>query len=157
VTLRGDIAVMFNFVTEILSFAKSNNATDIHLAAGSVPRIRIDGKLAATPFRKICPEDTAVIIDNVLNDQQKATLNEKHYYSLPVTMDNVGRIRFNAFMQRGSYSINLRLLDRKLPSVEKLGIPDTIINLTKLKSGLVLFCGQKRWRLTNGPANSGKP
>jgi twitching motility protein PilT len=135
---------MLKFIDEMLEYAKKNQATDIHLTAGSVPRIRIDGNLTVTPFKKILPEDTASIINVIMNEEQKNTLKDKHYLCLPVTMDNVGRMRVNVFMQRSSYSINFKLLDRTLAPSEELGIPDAIIDLHKLKSGLVLFCGNRK-------------
>ena len=47
---------MFDFIKEVLQYAKTNNATDLHLAAGSVPRTRIDGQLLPTPFDKVMSE-----------------------------------------------------------------------------------------------------
>ncbi|MGI6669278.1 MAG: type IV pilus twitching motility protein PilT [Acetivibrionales bacterium] len=135
---------MFDFIKEVLQYAKTNNATDLHLAAGSVPRTRIDGQLLPTPFDKVMSETTTRIIDSILNDDQKETLKERHYISIPFPIEDIGRVRANVFMQRGSYSINFKLLDKPLPSYEELGIPDVVINLSELKNGLVLVCGDRK-------------
>ena len=64
-------------------------------------------------------------------------------YSIP----EIGRFRVNAFKQRGSYAAVLRLVGTQIPSAESLGVPPSVIELTKKKRGLVLV---------TGPTGSGK-
>lgn len=135
---------MFDFIIEILQYAKTNNATDLHLAAGSVPRTRMEGQLLPAPFDKVMSETTYQIIDSILNDEQKRILKERHFISIPFSIESIGRVRANVFMQRGSYSVNFKLLDKVLPSCEELGIPEVVIGLSELKNGLVLVCGERK-------------
>lgn len=64
-------------------------------------------------------------------------------FSIP----NMGRYRVNAFKQRGSVAIALRLVGTQVPSAEELGIPESVIELYRKKRGLVLV---------TGPTGSGK-
>lgn len=136
---------MYNGVfVQIFEYAKEKNATDVHLTAGAVPVIRMEGQLAYAPFRKITPCDTEYLVKEILNDEQKNRLKANHFISSPVVLEQIGRIRANIFMQRGSYSLNLKLLDKTLKTTEELGIPQVVLNLHKSKSGLILICGKKK-------------
>ena len=84
------------------------------------------------------------IIDSILNEEQKNILKERHFISIPFSIESIGRVRANVFMQRGSYSVNFKLLDKVLPSCEELGIPEVVIGLSELKNGLVLVCGERK-------------
>lgn len=132
-----------NYITKILEYVKGKNATDIHITAGSAPAMRIDGQLTYMQFDIIRPEDIANIIHEILNEEQKKILKANHYISLPIVMKNTGRLRANIFMQRSSFAINIKLLDRLLKEPEELGIPEVVIDLHKQKSGLILICGNK--------------
>ncbi len=129
---------------KILAYAKDSNATDLHIAAGAVPAVRVEGKLRYTPFESILPKDTENIVLGLLNEEHKNMLKTNHYLSLPVAFQNIGRLRANIFMQRGSFSINFKLLDRLLKTPEELHIPQVVMELYKQKSGLILICGKRK-------------
>lgn len=128
---------------KIIKYAKEANATDIHVAAGAVPAMRIEGRLSYMPFDMVLPKDTEALISDILDQERKNVLKSTHYISLPIALHDIGRLRVNIFMQRGSYSINIKLLDRLLKTPEELGIPDAVINLHRQESGLILVCGNK--------------
>ncbi len=134
-------------IMKIFKYAKDLNATDIHFAAGTVPAVRIEGQLTYMSSDKILPADTENIINDILNTEQKSLLKASNYLSIPVVLKEIGRLRANIFMQRGSFSINFKLLDRLLKTPEELMIPPVVMDLHKKKSGLVLVCGS---------SNSGK-
>jgi len=126
---------------KVLAYAKDCNATNLHITAGAVPAVRVEGMLKFTPFESIQPMDTENILSALLNEEQKSTLKVNRYLSLPVAFKNIGRLRANIFMQRGSFSISFKLLDRLLKTPEELNIPPVVMDLHKLKSGLILICG----------------
>jgi len=132
-----------NYFINILAYAKECNATDLHITAGSVPAVRVGGKLRYTPFDRIYPKDTENFLSELLNEEQKKILKTNHYLSLPVAFKNIGRLRANVYMQRGSFSINFRILDRLLKTAEELGIPDVVMDLYHKKNGLILICGNR--------------
>jgi len=132
-----------DYLLKILAYAKDKNATDLHITAGAVPAVRVGGKLSYTPFESVLPQDTENILSVLLKEEQKNMLKTHHYLSLPVAFKNIGRLRANIFMQRGSFSINFKLLDRLLKTPEELGIPQVVMDLYKKKSGLILICGDR--------------
>ena len=132
-----------DYITKVLEYVKGKNATDIHMTAGSAPAMRIDGQLEYIDLSMIRPEDMENIIDGILNEEQKKVLKTDHYISLPVVLKNTGRLRANIFMQRSSFAVNIKLLDRLLKTPEELGIPQVVMDLSRQKSGLILVCGNK--------------
>jgi twitching motility protein PilT len=132
-----------DYFVNILSYAKERNATDIHITAGAVPAMRVEGKLSYIPFETVFPKDTENILNELLNEEQKNILRASRYLSLPLVIKDIGRLRANVYMQRGSFSINFRILDRLLKTAEELGIPDVVMNLYQKKSGLILICGNR--------------
>ncbi|HHW31906.1 MAG TPA: PilT/PilU family type 4a pilus ATPase [Clostridiaceae bacterium] len=125
----------------LIKYAREANATNIHLVAGAVPAIRVEGRLLYTPFETVLPKDTEMFANEILNEEQKSILNKNFYISVPISPKNIGRLRVNIFKQRNSYSINIKLLDKVLKNPEELGIPQSVINLCNEKSGLILVCG----------------
>ncbi|MGI6189463.1 MAG: Flp pilus assembly complex ATPase component TadA [Clostridiales bacterium] len=133
-----------DIISKILESVNGSNVTDIHLTAGTVPAVRIDGKLSyTTRFSMIRPDDIWNIIDQMLNDEHKKVLKEQNYLCVTVVLDNIGRVRANIFKQRGSYALNIKILDQRLKTPEELGIPQVVIDLHKKESGLILICGNK--------------
>jgi len=130
-------------IIELIKYAKEKNATDIHLAAGAVPAMRVGDRLVYMPFAPIVPKDTENTVLALLNEEKLKMLQTKRYISTPIVINEIGRVRANIFIQRSSYSINIKLLDRLLKSPEELGIPDPVMDLCKQKSGLILVCGNK--------------
>ena len=136
---------MFNldyFIT-ILLYARERNATDIHITAGAAPAMRSDGKLGYMPFKTVTPRDTEGLLNELLNAEQKQRLKTDHYLSVPLALENIGRLRVNAYLQRGSFSMNFRILDRLLKTAGELGLPEAVINLYRKQSGLILICGNR--------------
>lgn len=132
-----------DYITKVLEYVKGKNATDIHMTAGSAPAMRVDGQLEYIDLNVIRPEDMENIINGILNEEQKKVLKTDHYISLPVVLKNTGRLRANIFMQRSSFAVNIKLLDRLLKTPEELGIPQVVMDLSRQKSGLILVCGNK--------------
>ncbi|MGI6667933.1 MAG: type IV pilus twitching motility protein PilT [Acetivibrionales bacterium] len=130
-------------VINLIKHARDNNATDIHMSAGAVPAMRIEGQLAYMPFDPLTQKDTNDITAALLNKEQLEVLQKNHYISSPVVIKEIGRLRANISTQRSSYSVNLKLLDSLCKTCADLRLPDAVIDLHKKESGLILVCGNK--------------
>lgn len=132
---------------EILKAAKEAGASDVHFTVGIPPKMRVNGELATMEFGKMLPEDTENIVLQIMNEDQMAYLAEKGEYDMSFSIKELGRYRVNAYKQRGSYALALRLVGTVIPSPEDLGVPESVIDLYRKKRGLVLV---------TGPTGSGK-
>ena len=135
-------------IEEILRSAKESGASDVHLTVGIPPKMRVNGDLITMEnFNRMLPPDTEAIMNEVLNDKQRQIFEERGEYDMSYAIRDLGRYRVNVFHQRGSVAFAFRLVGTSIPSPEELGIPESVIELSQRKRGLVLV---------TGPTGSGK-
>lgn len=134
-------------VEEMLRVAKEAGASDLHVTVGVPPKMRVNGKLITMDFPRMLPVDTASLLLEIMNEQQRAKFEEKGEHDMSFSIPNLGRYRVNAYKQRGSVAIALRLVGTQVPSAEELGVPDSVMDLYQRKRGLLLV---------TGPTGSGK-
>ena len=133
----------------LLNYLWYNHATDLHLSAGTWPRVRVDGKLMAIPESEVVTVD---FMDRVLQglipdpDDQKMLLEERQY-DFAFSWGDTARFRANAFMQMDRPALALRLIPTEIPNPEDIGLPASTAPLLKRPHGLVLM---------TGPTGSGK-
>ncbi len=131
----------------LLRDAASKGASDIHFAVGASPAYRINGDLVKTAFPEMTPGDTLEVLLNIMAPDQREIFEKNSVIDTSVTIENVGRVRVNAYKQRGFITVTMRLVDGDIPDPESLGIPFRAIKVCEEKRGLVLV---------TGPAGSGK-
>ena len=134
-------------IEQMLRAAKDAGASDLHITVGVPPKMRVNGKLITTDFPRMLPVDTAALLLEIMNEQQRAKFEEKGEHDMSFSIPNLGRYRVNAYKQRGSVAIALRLVGTQVPSAEELGVPDSVMDLYQRKRGLLLV---------TGPTGSGK-
>ena len=134
-------------IEEMLRIAKAAGASDVHVTVGIPPKMRVNGKLITMEFDRLMPNDTQQMLMGIMNEEQKKRFEERGEYDMSFSIPNTGRYRINAYKQRGSVAIALRLVGTHVPSAEELGGPDSVLNLYEKKRGLVLV---------TGPTGSGK-
>lgn len=134
-------------IKEILTVAKENKASDIHIAVGIPPKMRVHGDLMNMNYPVLSKIDADTIVKSTMNERQLEILDEKGEVDFSFSLASVGRFRVNVFKQRGALSAALRLVNTIIPRPEDLGVPPSVVNLYKKKRGLVLV---------TGPTGSGK-
>ena len=134
-------------IEQIMGCAKDAGASDVHITVGISPKMRVNGKLMVMPFPVLLPVDTKRICDSMMNDKQKEHFEEKGEWDFSYSIPQMGRYRVNAFRQRGSVAMVLRIVGTVVPTPESLSLPPSVIDLYKMKRGLVLV---------TGPTGSGK-
>ena len=132
---------------EILRIAWENKASDVHITVGIPPKMRVNGKLITMSFDRMLPNDTKEILHSIMLDVQRERFEERGEYDFSYSIPELGRYRVNAYKQRGTVAIALRLVSSDIPSPESLGVPESVIELYSRKRGLVLV---------TGPTGSGK-
>ncbi|MDO4965778.1 MAG: type IV pilus twitching motility protein PilT [Lachnospiraceae bacterium] len=134
-------------IEAIMGHAKACGASDVHITVGIPPKMRVDGKLTPMPFPILLPVDTARIGYSMMNEKQKTQYDERGEWDFSFSIPSLGRYRVNAFRQRGSMAMVLRLVGSMVPTPESLGLPPSVIDLYSKKRGLILV---------TGPTGSGK-
>ena len=134
-------------IREMLATAKDAGASDLHITVGVPPKMRVNGQLLTMDYPRMLPPDTEKLLDEIMDEKQRARFEEKGEHDMSFSIPELGRYRVNAYKQRGSVAIALRLVGTEVPSPEKLGVPSSVIDLYQRKRGLVLV---------TGPTGSGK-
>jgi twitching motility protein PilT len=128
------------------------NISDLNLSVGRPPQVEIDGQLHPVPFagiQRLLPYHTELIALRLL--QGKRDLADKLIRTgaadLSYSLAKRTRFRVSVFSQRGSYSIVLRVIPSRVPTVEELGLPSQLNQIADERNGIVLL---------TGPTGSGK-
>jgi twitching motility protein PilU len=117
-------------------------ASDIYVKAGCPPSLRVRGKAVPLPVEKMTPEDTEALVASILTRPKDRDQFERHLYcNLAWVAPSIGRFRVNAYMQRGSAAMVLRLVESKVPTLESRGLPPILSEVIMEKNGLVLVTG----------------
>lgn len=136
----------FNIV-DILRTAVEAGASDVHITVGVPPKMRVNGHLLEMGEKRLMPPDTEELLFSIMNPIQKDKFEEKGENDFSYALPELGRYRVNAFKQRGTCAMALRLVSSDVPAPEKLGVPESVIDLYNRKRGLILV---------TGPTGSGK-
>src|SRR5438094_8398945 len=126
VTIRAVAGISHEPIDPYLEALVAKGGTDLLLTAGAPPLVRIDGRV--TPLLDVAPltaEDTQAMVLGVLGDGLRAAFAETKDVDLSFNWAGRARFRANAFMQRGSMALALRLIPYQIPSFEDLGLPET--------------------------------
>ncbi|MCL4406104.1 MAG: PilT/PilU family type 4a pilus ATPase [Patescibacteria group bacterium] len=129
-------------MNELLLMTARNNASDLHLAVGRRPMMRIDGSLMDMPKEQVLtPEMTAGLIGALLTDEQKEKFLTYRDLDLSYSFEDKARFRVNVFFQRGFMAASLRLIPAQIRTLEELHLPPILHEFTELSQGFVLVVG----------------
>ena len=130
---------------QLINFARSKNASDVHLTVGAPTSIRINGDLKKFDMKD---DDTNKLILSMLSADQERRVGEGHDIDFSFTCSTGGRQRVNVYHQNGGkLAAAIRLLNEHVPSFKDIMLPNAAIELTKEMKGLILV---------TGPTGSGK-
>jgi len=126
--------------------------SDLNLSVGRPPQVEVDGQLHSVSYagiERLLPYQTELIAMRLLQGRRDLAdkLVRTGSADLSYSLARRTRFRVNVFSQRGSYSIVLRVIPNKIPTVEELGLPAQINEMGAERTGIVLV---------TGPTGSGK-
>lgn len=134
-------------INELLKKLVEIRGSDLHISVGCPPCFRINGILNYMGGGKLTPSDTESLVKQVANPKQLEEINDVGDYDMSYAVQNLGRFRINIFKQRGSYSIAIRSVQMKIPTLKEINMPDVLYDFTQRQRGLILV---------TGPTGSGK-
>ena len=132
---------------KFFQFMIQKDASDLHVAAGSPPYIRIHGELNKMQMPPLTHEQNLKMFEEIMNERNKKEFRARRQVDFVYSFGNVARFRANVFLQRKGASGVFRVIPSKILTAEQLNLPEPIMGLCRLKKGLVLV---------TGPTGSGK-
>lgn len=120
-------------------------ASDLHVAVGHCPMLRVHGDLFAAGSNKLSRETTRRMITSVMPSELRARMESQKDFDFSLTLPRDGepiRLRVNVFVSQGSTGACLRYVPSQIPTFEWMGIPvDLVQRVVNLHNGLVLITG----------------
>jgi twitching motility protein PilU len=129
------------FVNDLLRLMVSRNGSDLFLTAEFPPAIKVDGKINKVSPQPLTGLHTLALARAVMNDKQAAEFERTKECNFAVSPSGIGRFRVNAFMQQGHVGLVFRTIPQTIPTVDSLGLPQILKDISLSKRGLTIFVG----------------
>lgn len=134
-------------IDRLLEACIKMGGSDLHLAVGRPPVLRMSGRLRSLDTKVLEPDDTVALMKSITPERNQQELQEVGGTDYGFAFGDAGRFRTSVFRQKGNISMVLRLIPSELLSLEKIGLPEICASLCRRPRGLFLV---------TGPTGSGK-
>jgi len=129
------------YMHDLLRTMVQKNGSDLFITAGAVPSMKVDGAMKPLSNQSLSPQHTQVLVSAIMNDKQRAEFEATQECNFAISLQGVSRFRVNAFTQRGSVGVVLRVIRSDIPEFKDLNLPPILKDISMTKRGLVIFVG----------------
>ena len=130
-----------HFMNELLKLMIQKKGSDLFIASGFPPAIKVDGRILPQSNQALSPQHTAELARAVMNDRQAAEFESTKECNFAISPAGIGRFRANAYVQQNRVGLVLRTIPQKIPTLQELGLPPVLRELSLTKRGLIIFVG----------------
>lgn len=128
-------------IGDYLSLAVERGASDLHLCAGTVPTVRINGILRPLTDTVISAKNVQALVNSALSQKQRARFENEWELDFAINLKGVGRFRGNVHYNRGAVDAAFRHIPTQIKSLADLGHKAMAKTLCGLEQGLILVTG----------------
>ncbi len=133
----------------VLIKAQELQVSDIHLCVGTSWKYRLNGQIVPiNDLPPLEPSDTEAVVrhivmlsKNFLGQDIDDFIQLLQDFDCSYSLHGVSRFRVNICRQRGTFSVVLRVIPFETPTIDKLGLPSVIKNISREERGLILVTG----------------
>jgi twitching motility protein PilU len=129
------------YMHDLLRMMVQKDGSDLFITAGAVPSMKVDGKMTPLSNQSLSPQHTQVLVRSIMNDRQMAEFDASQECNFAISLPGVSRFRVNAFTQRGSVGVVLRVIRSDIPEFADLDLPPILKDIAMTARGLVIFVG----------------
>lgn len=131
--------------TNLLDYLRlmiERDGSDLFLTSGSQIKAKISGRAIPLSTFVADPEITRKCAYSIMTDEQIEQFEKTKDLDFAIAMpDNSGRFRANAFFQRRTIGMVMRLIPSQIPNAKDMGLPEILLELIMAKRGLLLMVG----------------
>ena len=131
-------------ITQLLTFAHQEGASDLHLSSGEPPMVRIHGDIKRLDQPPLSREEVHTMVYDVMNDTQRAIFQERLDIDFSFELGDIARFRVNVFRTRRGEGAVFRTIPTKVLTLEQLGMPPMLKEVCDKERGLVLVTGDRK-------------
>ncbi|MBI4656400.1 MAG: PilT/PilU family type 4a pilus ATPase [Elusimicrobia bacterium] len=133
------MAISLNLLLKVMT---QNKASDLHIRGDSPVYLRINGVVTPINSSTMSQKEVEDTVLPLMNQRLRSIFNEKHETDFSFEGGELGRFRFNVFVQKGKTCVSIRHIPRKIPTFEELKLPvESIKRLLTNERGLILITG----------------
>jgi twitching motility protein PilT len=134
-------------IDKLLETVVRRGVSDLHLAVGKPPTVRLHGGLRELQTKTLEPEDTTAMMKSITPERIQQEFEETGSGDFAIAYGEAARFRVSIFKQRGNCSMVLRQIPNKLLTFQQIGLPAMAETICRRPRGLFLV---------TGPTGSGK-
>ncbi|OFV87911.1 MAG: twitching motility protein PilT [Acidobacteria bacterium RBG_16_68_9] len=134
-------------ITELLTFAHREGASDVHLVSGEAPRVRIHGDMKRVEHPALSAEQVHNMVYDIMSDTLRKNFQESNDVDFSFELGDIARFRVNVFRNRRGECAVFRLIPSRVMTLDDLGLPGSLKEICDKEKGLILV---------TGPTGSGK-
>ncbi|MFW5330119.1 PilT/PilU family type 4a pilus ATPase [Hydrogenophaga sp. ZJX-1] len=129
------------FINDLLKLMLSRAGSDLFITADFPPAIKVDGKVVKVSPQPLNAVHTLSLARAIMNDKQAAEFERSKECNFAISPPSIGRFRVSAFIQQGKVGMVLRTIPAILPTIDKLGLPQVMKDVSLSKRGLCILVG----------------
>ena len=129
------------FINDLLKLMVSRNGSDLFITGDFPPAMKVDGKVTKVSPQPLTGAHTTALARSIMNDKQVAEFEKTKECNFAISPPNVGRFRVNAFVQQGKVGMVMRVIPAVLPTIDGLGVPQVLKEVSMAKRGLTIMVG----------------
>ena len=128
-------------IDAFLKLGLAQGCSDIHLAVGVPPMLRMNGDLMPIKFRELSDTELESYILEILTAKQKDVLHQGSDLDFSYVAEEGGRFRVNVFRKATGYGAVFRFIPDDVPTLEQLNMPPILTKLCDYHQGMILVTG----------------
>lgn len=126
---------------DILAEALRRGASDVHLLTDQPPAFRVDGRITPSPRPKVVEADLTRSIDALLDDKLRSQWQSTRQLCFSRQLRDLGFFRFTVYSHLGRMEASIRVARSEVPTLQSLGLPETMADMVRAQDGLILVTG----------------
>ena len=112
------------YLDGLLSKMQEAGGSDLFITAGAPPSMRLHGKVTPMTDKKMSPEQAMALTASVMDEKEREEFRTTRECNFAISVPDVARFRVNAFIQRGSAGMVIRIIGFEVPTFEQLNLPE---------------------------------
>ena len=128
-------------IDAFLKLGLAQGCSDVHLAVGVPPMLRLNGDLMPIKFRDLGDTELDGYIEEILSDSQQQRFRRGQDLDFSYVSSEGGRFRVNVYRKATGVGATFRNIPNQIPTLESLNLPQTLLKFCDLHQGMVLVTG----------------
>jgi len=128
-------------IDAFLKLGTQQGCSDIHLAVGVPPMLRMYGDLVPIKFRELRDTELEGYVLEIMTPSQAEHFNQGHDVDFSYVSTDGGRFRVNVFRKDTGVGAVFRTIPSEIPSIDRLGLPPIVKKLCDYHQGMILVTG----------------